>query len=137
MSGLILKLSPFESVVINGVVVENGDRKSRLRIKTKDARILRLKGADEADDGSTPLARVAAMARNLSGGCETSPEIERSLARSIEEIALDPPAGVDAAALGEAALHAAQKRYYQASRILSRLRAAEREASGNSPPARA
>lgn len=43
MSGLILKLSPKERVLINGAVIENGDRRSRLAIMTPDANILRLR----------------------------------------------------------------------------------------------
>ena len=34
MSGLVLKLRPAERVLINGVVIENGDRRSRLNILT-------------------------------------------------------------------------------------------------------
>ena len=45
MSGLVLKLSPKERVLINGVVIENGDRRSRLAIMTPDAHILRLRDA--------------------------------------------------------------------------------------------
>ncbi|XCN44003.1 hypothetical protein DSM117340_03311 [Lentibacter algarum] len=32
MSGLILKLGPRERVLINGAVIENGDKRSRLAI---------------------------------------------------------------------------------------------------------
>ena len=37
MSGLILKLSPKERILINGAVIENGDRRSRLAIMTPNA----------------------------------------------------------------------------------------------------
>ncbi len=63
MAGLILKLRPFEEVLINGVVVENGDRKTRLRVKTEGAKILRLRGALRADEATTPLARAAYVAQ--------------------------------------------------------------------------
>ncbi len=63
MAGLILKLRPFEEVLINGVVVENGDRKTRLRVKTEGAKILRLRSALRADDATTPLARAAYVAQ--------------------------------------------------------------------------
>ncbi|MFP4044714.1 MAG: flagellar biosynthesis repressor FlbT, partial [Rhodosalinus sp.] len=42
MSGLVLKLGPRERVLINGAVIENGDRRSRLAIVTPGANILRL-----------------------------------------------------------------------------------------------
>ena len=47
MSGLILKLSPKERLLINGAVVENGDRRARLSILTAGANILRLRDAGQ------------------------------------------------------------------------------------------
>ena len=37
MSGLVLKLGPHERVLINGAVIENGDKRSRLAIMTPNA----------------------------------------------------------------------------------------------------
>ena len=37
MSGLVLKLAPRERVLINGAVIENGERRSRLAIMTPNA----------------------------------------------------------------------------------------------------
>ena len=45
MSGLVLKLAPNERVLINGAVIENGDRRSRIAIRTPNANVLRLKDA--------------------------------------------------------------------------------------------
>ena len=45
MSGLVLKLGPHERVLINGAVIENGDKRSRLAIMTPQANILRLRDA--------------------------------------------------------------------------------------------
>ena len=45
MSGLVLKLSPKERLLINGAVIENGDCRCRLSIITPDANILRLRDA--------------------------------------------------------------------------------------------
>jgi flagellar biosynthesis repressor protein FlbT len=45
MTGLVLKLGPRERVMINGVVMENGDRRTRLNIVTPDANVLRLRDA--------------------------------------------------------------------------------------------
>ena len=67
MAGLILKLRPHEELMINGVVVENGDRKARLRVKTDGAHILRLRDAMKPEDATTPLKRayyIAQMARS-------------------------------------------------------------------------
>jgi flagellar protein FlbT len=58
MSGLILKLGPKERILINGAVIENGDRRSRLAIMTPDANILRLRDAIHPEDAKTPVRRV-------------------------------------------------------------------------------
>ena len=63
MSGLILKLKPNEEVLINGVVVQNGERKTRLRVKTSGAAILRLRDAIRPEDATTPEARAYYIAQ--------------------------------------------------------------------------
>lgn len=61
MSGLILKLSPKERVLINGAVIENGDRRSRFRIMTPNANVLRLRDAINPEKVNTPVRRVCYM----------------------------------------------------------------------------
>ena len=58
MSGLVLKLNPKERVLVNGAVIENGDRRSRLSILTPNANILRLRDAIRPDEVTTPVRRV-------------------------------------------------------------------------------
>ncbi len=71
MSGLVLKLAPHERVLINGAVVENGERRTKIAIKTPNANILRLKDAIHPDDASTPVARACYIAQlMLSGDAE-------------------------------------------------------------------
>ncbi len=52
MSGLVLKLAPHERVLINGAVIENGDKRSRLAIMTPNANILRLRDAIHPERGN-------------------------------------------------------------------------------------
>lgn len=59
MSGLVLKLAPKERVLVNGAVIENGDRRSRLSIVTPDAHILRLRDAIHPEQANTPVRRSA------------------------------------------------------------------------------
>ncbi len=58
MPGLVLKLAPKERVLVNGVVLENGDRRSKITIMTPAARILRLRDAIHPDEATTPVRRV-------------------------------------------------------------------------------
>lgn len=71
MSGLVLKLAPHERVLINGAVVENGERRTKIAIKTPNANILRLKDAIHPDEAGTPVARACYIAQlMLSGDAE-------------------------------------------------------------------
>ena len=58
MPGLVLKLAPKERLLVNGVVLENGDRRSRITVMTPAARILRLRDALHPDEATTPVRRV-------------------------------------------------------------------------------
>jgi flagellar biosynthesis repressor protein FlbT len=86
MSGLVLKLAPKERVLINGAVVENGDRRGRLSIVTPDANILRLRDAIHPEEATTPVRRVCYAAQLVLTG-DSDPESSRlSLLRRIEEL---------------------------------------------------
>lgn len=86
MGGLVLKLAPKERVLINGVVVENGDRRSRFSIMTPDANVLRLRDAIHPDEVNTPVRRVCYAAQLVLSG-DTEPERARQLLlRRVEEL---------------------------------------------------
>lgn len=63
MPGLILKLRAHEQILVNGVVMQNGDRNARLIIKTPDAKILRLRDAIHPEEATTPVRRVCYIAQ--------------------------------------------------------------------------
>lgn len=86
MTGLVLKLSPHERVLINGAVIENGERRSRFNVVTPNAHILRLRDAIHPDEVTTPVRRVCYVAQLvLSGNAE--PEAARAqLLRGIEQL---------------------------------------------------
>ena len=86
MSGLILKLAPGERVLINGAVIENGDRRCRLTIKTPNTNILQLKDAIHPDDVATPVARVCYDAQLLLSGDADPAQGRRNLLRGIEQL---------------------------------------------------
>lgn len=86
MSGLILKLSPKERVLINGAVIENGDRRSRLAIVTPGAHILRLRDAIHPEDAKTPVRRVCYAVQLVLSGDSDKDDARHPLLRSIEEL---------------------------------------------------
>ncbi|MFI0396734.1 flagellar biosynthesis repressor FlbT [Paracoccus jiaweipingae] len=86
MSGLVLKLAPNERIMINGAVVENGERRTRLSIQTPNTNILRLKDAVHPDDATTPVSRACYQCQLILSGDINLHEGQRILARSIEEL---------------------------------------------------
>lgn len=86
MSGLVLKLGPHERVLINGAVIENGDKRSRLAIMTPNAHILRLRDAIHPEAVTTPVRRVCYIAQLVLSG-DTDPKDARlQLLRGIEQL---------------------------------------------------
>lgn len=87
MSGLILKLAPNERVLINGAVIENGDKRAKISIKTANANILRLKDAIHPDQAQTPVSRVCYVAQLILSGDADPEEGRRQLLCGIEQLA--------------------------------------------------
>jgi flagellar protein FlbT len=121
MSGLVLKLGPRERIMVNGVVMENGDRRARLNVLTPDANVLRLRDAIHPGEATTPVKRVCYVAQLVLAGEADPEEARRQLMRGIEQLSqvfqdADSRAHLDAAtaALGEG-------RFYQTLRALRGL----------------
>lgn len=86
MTGLILKLAPRERVLINGAVIENGDRRSRLSVVTPNAHILRLRDAIHPGEVNTPVRRVCYIAQLVLSGDADPAEARLQLLRGIEQL---------------------------------------------------
>ncbi|MES2913564.1 MAG: flagellar biosynthesis repressor FlbT [Pseudomonadota bacterium] len=86
MTGLVLKLGPHERVLINGAVIENGDKRSRLAIMTPNANILRLRDAIHPEAVNTPVRRVCYIAQLVLTGDADAEEAKLQLLRGIEQL---------------------------------------------------
>ncbi|MCR9068184.1 MAG: flagellar biosynthesis repressor FlbT [Rhodobacteraceae bacterium] len=86
MSGLVLKLGPKERILINGAVVENGDRRTRLSIVSPNAHILRLRDAIHPEEVNTPVRRVCYIAQLVLSGDVPLDEARSQLLRGIEQL---------------------------------------------------
>jgi len=86
MTGLILKLAPHERVLINGAVIENGDRRCRFSIVTPNANILRLRDAIHPEEVRTPVRRVCYIAQLVLSGDAAADEAGPQLLRGIEQL---------------------------------------------------
>jgi flagellar biosynthesis repressor protein FlbT len=118
---LVLKLGPRERVMINGVVMENGDRRTRLQILTADAKVLRLRDAIHPDEATTPVRRVCYVAQLVLAGEADAEEGRRQLLRGIEQLSQVFRDDDSRARLGEATACVAAGRIYHAMRALRLL----------------
>ncbi|MFN4154141.1 MAG: flagellar biosynthesis repressor FlbT [Paracoccaceae bacterium] len=121
MSGLVLKLGPHERVLINGAVIENGDRRSRLAIMTPNAHILRLRDAIHPEEVNTPVRRVCYIAQLVLSGSVEPQEAHLQLLRGIEQLSqvlTDPDSRLQLSLAGKAVM---EDQHYQALKHLRSL----------------
>ncbi|WP_118137280.1 flagellar biosynthesis repressor FlbT [Oceanicella sp. SM1341] len=121
MPGLILKLTPGERFMVNGVVMENGDHRARICVVTENANVLRLRDAIHPSEVNTPVRRVCYIAQLVLAG-----EAEESLARQqlltgIEQLSQVFTDADSRAKLDAATTHAMEAKYYPALKALRSL----------------
>lgn len=121
MTGLVLKLGPHERVMINGVVMENGDRRARINILTPAANVLRLRDAIHPSEANTPVRRVCYVAQLVLAGEAEPEEGARQVLRGIEQLSQVFTDAESRAHLATATEAAAERRFYQAMRALRNL----------------
>lgn len=119
MSGLVLKLGPKERVLVNGAVIENGDRRSRLSILTPNANILRLRDAIRPDEVTTPVRRVCYIAQLILSGDADQDMGRAQLLQGVEQLSQVLTDSDSRQQLSEASEAFIQSEYY---RGLKRLR---------------
>ncbi|MEM6886506.1 MAG: flagellar biosynthesis repressor FlbT [Pseudomonadota bacterium] len=121
MTGLVLKLSPKERVLINGVVIENGDRRSRLSIMTPNANILRLRDAIHPEEAKTPVKRVCFAMQLVLSGDKSPEESHLPLLRQIEELSQVFTDVDSRTVLAEATRGLVEKQHYRSLKALRAL----------------
>lgn len=86
MTGLVLKLSPSERVLINKAVIENGERRAKINIITPNAHILRLRDAIHPNEVNTPVRRACYIAQLILTGDAPSEQAKPELLHGIEQL---------------------------------------------------
>jgi len=125
MSGLVLKLGPRERILINGAVIENGERRCRLNIVTPDANILRLRDAIHPDEVTTPVRRVCYIAQLVLSGDAEPDQAGLQLMRGIEQLSQALRDADSRRLLDDATLAVREQRFYQCLKALRALLARE------------
>jgi flagellar protein FlbT len=119
--GLVLKLAPGERVLVNGAVIENGDRRTRLTLLTPNAHVLRLRDAIHPSEAVTPVRRVCYIAQLAVAGEAEPEEARRQLMTGIDQLSGVFDDAESTAALDTAASHAMNQRFYPCLRSLRTL----------------
>jgi len=121
MSGLVLKLGPGERVLVNGAVIENGDRRNKLNILTPNAHILRLRDAIHPEEANTPVRRVCYIAQLILSGDAKPSETRHQLLRGVEQLSQVLIDRDSQSHLNQATESILAERYYQALKSLRAL----------------
>ncbi|MBL4628205.1 MAG: flagellar biosynthesis repressor FlbT [Roseicyclus sp.] len=125
MAGLVLKLGPKERVLVNGAVIENGDRRTRLSIVTPGANILRLRDAIHPEEVNTPVRRVCYVAQLVLSGDADIGDAKTQLLRGIEQLSQVFTDADSRALLSQATEHLVDGQVYQTLKSLRGLLARE------------
>jgi flagellar protein FlbT len=135
VSGLVLKLGPHERIMINGVVMENGDRRARLNVLTPEANVLRLRDAIHPEAANTPVKRVCYIAQLVLAGEADPEEAARQLERGIGQLAQIFQDEASRVSLAAATAAVAERRFYQAMKALRAVLPREARLLGLDPGA--
>lgn len=121
MTGLVLKLGPRERIMINGVVMENGDRRARLNVITRNANVLRLRDAIHPEEATTPVKRVCYIAQLALAGEADHDEASQQLLDGIAQLSHVFVDRTSREQLEEARAAVEEQRFYQAMKALKKL----------------
>ena len=121
MSGLGLKLGPHERVLINGAVIENGDKRSRLSVMTPNANILRLRDAIHPEAVNSPVRRVCYIAQLVLSGDADPKDAKMQLLRGIEQLSQVLTDHDSRTLLSQATAAVLEDQHYQVMRALRGL----------------
>lgn len=121
MTGLVLKLRPHETLLVNGVLMQNGARSARLRIRSRDVSILRMRDAMHPGDATTPLKRLYYVAQLAITGELGSDAAMREIAEGLAAFAQVARRDTDRAAIARLETALAEGKYFAVMRGLRRL----------------
>lgn len=121
MSGLVLKLGPRERVLVNGAVIENGDKRARVCVLTPNANILRLRDAIHPEQVNTPVRRVCYILQLVLSGDVDADKAHRQVLLGIEQLSQVFRDGDSQRLLAEATAQITAGKAYQALRALRSL----------------
>lgn len=131
MPGLALKLAPREQVLINGVIVENGPRRTQIVIRSDDASVLRLREALQASDVIGPATRAYYAAQKALEGETAKPGGPQDIGMALDALASHYHDDARQRMVGEARQACINGNFYRAMRCLKPCIEEEQARTGN------
>ncbi|WP_281824938.1 flagellar biosynthesis repressor FlbT [Jannaschia rubra] len=125
MAGLMLKFPAGDRIVLNGAVIENVGRGARLRVLTPETQLLRLRDAIDPAAATTPVGRLAHTVQMMLIGELAPAEALPDTIAALGPLRHAFVAGDDRALIDELTVHLRGGQFYQALRLLGRLRQRE------------
>lgn len=118
MTGLVLRLRPFEKLLVNGAILQNGSRATRLRVRSANASILRLRDAIPPGDALTLLERIYFVAQLVVAGEADADQAKEELFSLIDTASLEARSENESQLLSRARAAAESGRAYSVMRAI-------------------
>lgn len=130
MPGMLLKLAPNERVLLNGLLIENGPKKTKMTVHSAGASVLRLRDAIHPADLGGPVSIAYYYAQLAVAGESDPADIREELTARLKDLkfAFEGTWAADPVAEAQSALE--QQNFYKTMRSLSPLLPLERELMG-------
>lgn len=119
--GLIIRLKPHEKCLINGAVIENGDRRVSFRVRSSNVNILRLRDAMHPDEATTPVKRLYYISQLALTGDMSPEEAEGKLTAGLDELAEALDRKLCGDIIAEAKNRSLSQQFFQVMRLLKLL----------------
>ena len=91
MAGLVLSLKPNEKFLVNGALLENGPKRSQIRIEAEGVNVFRMSDVIHPDEVNTPIKRVYYAAQLVLSGDNSienmEPQVKSGLASLVSVFA--------------------------------------------------
>lgn len=86
MTGLVIQLKPHEKFLVNGVVLQNGERRNRIRIRSKGASVLRMSEVLHPVEAITPARHLYYLAQLAVLGLADAEETRLAIAERLPSL---------------------------------------------------
>ena len=121
MAGLVLSLKANEKFLVNGALVQNGDKRGQIHLPDSSVNVLRLSDCLHPDTINTPVRHAYYLAQIILSGDVTDGKGTLELIsalKTLNDVFVNTDAGVQ---VGKALLAATAGRYYSVLCCLKRL----------------